>query len=165
MVLLLDKTFEARRNTVYRVTSSLMSELPQLSLAEARTKVAGVDGTCRRRTVWNERCEDFEFCSVGTIGELQLLLFYPFVVMGAKYSKVATCSNPYYELKPAKFPLQELDITTPHGEFCGTFQPPGGTCTRSLFLGVVQHPGVQQSDSPGAILATLGPYSPSGSRL
>ncbi|CAJ1458082.1 unnamed protein product [Effrenium voratum] len=36
-VLLLDKTFEIRKNTVYRVTSSLMSELP-LTLAEARTK-------------------------------------------------------------------------------------------------------------------------------
>ncbi|CAK8994325.1 Uncharacterized protein SCF082_LOCUS3888 [Durusdinium trenchii] len=36
-VLLLDKTFETRKNTVYRVTSSLMSELP-LSLAEARSK-------------------------------------------------------------------------------------------------------------------------------
>ena len=37
-VLLLDKTFQTRKNTVYRVTSSLMSELPELTLAEARTQ-------------------------------------------------------------------------------------------------------------------------------
>lgn len=36
-VLLLGKTFELRKNTVYRVTSSLMSEIP-MTLAEARTK-------------------------------------------------------------------------------------------------------------------------------
>ena len=38
LVLLLDKTFQTRKNTVYRVTSSLMSELPELTLAEARSK-------------------------------------------------------------------------------------------------------------------------------
>lgn len=37
LILLLEKTFHTRKNTVYRVTSSLMSELP-LTLAEARTK-------------------------------------------------------------------------------------------------------------------------------
>ena len=72
LVLLLDKTFQTRKNTVYRVTSSLMSELPQLTLAEARTKAEHARdlGTQKKRHKKPQKTSQKHFFVVGFLFEM-----------------------------------------------------------------------------------------------